>query len=359
MKSLAIHFALLLTLFVCSTSQGAELLLRERATQRGAIVRLGDIADISAASTMEVRSLSGTPLFPAPAPGTKQFLSLAQVRDLLVARGLQMDSLTIRGASVVEISSEISREGSTRSVQASSQTPTNKTPATATLSRQEVELRVQQAILQHAENNSTSAGHWRVEISLNDKEAFRVNELGSQFSVRGNQRLRSGRQRFSLGNTESSKDVLVMATLTHVQSVVVVQERVERGDIVRQSDVKIVEREGNVPRGSLTRLEQVVGQVAQRSFRAKDIVQKNHLRAVWQVRRGETVSLFVRTGGIVVRTRAVAKQDGAMGDLISVEMLENKQRLNVSVSGPGEVAIHATGGQTTDYASLNRSTRRR
>ena len=356
MKSLAIHFALLLTLLVTSTGQGAELLLRERVAQQGAIVRLGDIAEIVANSTGEMKSLSSTPLFPAPAVGTRQYLSLSQVRDLLVARGIQMDSLTIKGASVVEVSSE---PRTSPVQQATVQQTTNAKPTESTFSRRDVELRVQQAIQQRVENNSTGAGHWRVEVSLNEKENFQVNQLGATLAVRGNRKLRSGRQRFSFGNAQSSKDVHVLATLTHVQSVVVVQQRVERGDIVRQSDVKIIEREGNVPNGSLSRLEQVVGQVAQRSFRPKDIVQKNHLRAVWQVRRGETVSVFVRTGGIVVRTRAVAKQDGAMGDLITVEMFENKQLLNVSVSGPGEVAIHATGGQATDYASLNRGTRRR
>ncbi len=353
MKSLAIHFALLLTLLITSTGQGAELLLRERASEHGAIVRLGDIADISAASTMEVRSLSNTPLFPAPAAGTRQFLSLAQVRDLLVARGIQMDSLSIKGARTVEIGANI--------VQTVASTKTDEPQ----ISRHEIELRVQQTILEHVQDVSTGEGEWRVEVLLNEKETLEVSALGVSLAVRGQRQLRSGRQRFYLSSMQHlsdmkrGKEVYVMATLTQVQSVVVVQQQIERGNIVRESDVKIIEREGKLPSGSLTRLEQVVGQVAQRSLRPKTILQKNHIRAAWQVRRGETVSVFVRTGGIVVRTRAVAKQDGAMGDLITVEMPENKKRLSVSVSGPGEVAIHATGGRTTDYASLDRRDRLR
>ena len=309
MKSLALHFALLLTLLVTSTGQGAELLLRERASQPGAIVRLGDIADISAASTREVRSLSSTPLFPAPAAGTQQFLTLAQVRDLLVARGLQMNSLTIKGARTVEIGARV-----VPTVASTKHTEPQ-------ISHQEIELRVQQAILQHAQDVSTSEGQWRVEVLLNEEKALQVAALEASLAVRGQRQLRSGRQRFylsgmqHLSDMQRGKEVYVMATLTQVQSVVVVQQQIERGNIVRESDVKIIEREGKLPSGSLTRLEQVVGQVAQRSLRPKTILQKNHIRAAWASspwRDGQRP--FVRTGGIVVRTRGRCKTrwcDGA------------------------------------------------
>ncbi len=346
MKSLTYTYALLLLLLVHPTSRGAELVLRERATQQSAIIRLGDIADISAASPAELKLLASTPLLPAPAPGTQQFLSLAQVRDLLIARGVQIDQLTIQGAHTVEIGA------------ATKQTESQQKPATTQLTHQEVELRVQQAIEQHLQNN-TNVGRWRVEVSLNGGQVTKIAELGADFKVRGQRQLRSGRQRFFLNGGEDSKDVLVTAKITKFQSVVVVRQRIEREQLVRASDVEMIEREGNLPSGSLTDIEQVVGKVAQRSLRPEDIVQKNHLRAAWQVRRGEVVSVHVRSGGIVVRTRAVAKENGAMGDLIFVELLENKKRLAVSVSGPAEVAVHATGGRATDYASLNRDERRR
>lgn len=367
MKSITYYLALLLTLLAHSSSQGAELMLRERATQQGTIVRLGDIADISTASSTEMRILTSTPLLPAPAPGTQQFLSVAQVRELLVARGLQMDQLTIKGARIVEIGSVA--KSTTKML--TTKMPTTKTdaePTTPQLTFQAAELRVQQAIEQHLHNNTserdTSAGRWRVEVTLTQNQIDKIAGLAKNFEARGQRPIRlgkgrSGKQRFFLSDGGDSKDILVTATITQIQSVVVVRQRIEREQLVRAVDVEILEREGNLPGGSLTDLEQVVGKVAQRSLRPDDIMQKNHVRAAWQVRRGETVSVFVRTGGIVVRTRAIAKENGAMGDLISVEMLEGKKRLTVSVSGPGEVAVHATGGRATDYASLRRDERRR
>jgi len=51
MKSFTYYLALLITLLANFPSQGADLVLRERATQHGAIIRLGDIADIGAKSS--------------------------------------------------------------------------------------------------------------------------------------------------------------------------------------------------------------------------------------------------------------------------------------------------------------------
>ncbi len=371
MKSLAYYFALLLTLLAHSSSQGVELMLRERATQQGAIVRLGDIADISNVSSAERRILTSTPLLPAPAPGTQQFLSVAQVRELLVARGLQMDQLTIKGARIVEIGSvatSTTKRPTTKQI-----TKNDESLATTKLTFQAANLRVQQAIERHMHQNTskrdtskknTHAGRWRVEVTLNQNQIDKIAGLAKNFVARGQRPIRwgkgrSGKQRFFLSDGDDDKKFLVTATITQIQSVVVVRQRIEREQLVRAIDVEILEREGILPSGSLTELEQVVGKVAQRSLRPDDILQKNHLRAAWQVRRGETVSVFVRTGGIVVRTRAIAKENGAMGDLLSVEMLEGKKRLAVSVSGPGEVVVHATGGRATDYASLRRDEQRR
>ncbi len=341
MKLLPCTFALLLALLVHSSSQGAELVLREYATQHGPIIRLGDIADIGASSPAELKILASTPLLPAPAPGTQQFLSAAQVRDLLTARGLQIERLTIQGAALVEIGSN------------TQPTKSEQEPQTPKLTHQAAELQVQQAIEGYLQSE-TSVGQWRVEVLLSERLVSQVAQLGVPVEARGQRKLRSGRQRFFLSSGEGEKELLVTATITQIQKVVVVRQRIQRDQLVRAVDVEILQREGHLPSGSLTDLEQVIGKVALRALRPDEILQKNHVRAAWQVRRGETVKVFVRTGGIVVRTRAVAKENGAMGDLIAVEMLEGKKRLTVSVSGPGEVAVYATGGRTTDYASLSR-----
>jgi len=356
MKSLSYSLVLLTALLASSSSDGAEFVLRERATQNGTVIRLGDIADISTASSSELKRLASTPLLPAPAPGTQQFLNVSQVRELLVARGIPIKGMTFSGAQVVEIGAAtvLPKTGSLKTV--SSATDAQSMPLE--LSKREVELRVQLAIersLQSITNN-----RWRVEVLLNEKQALEISSLGDELLVRGKPQPRSGKMRFVLSASGKNKSELaVMATVTEIRSVVVVKQRIERGHLIRAANVEIREQEGNLPKGSIADLQLVIGKEALQTLRPEKIVQQNQIRAALQVRRGETVNVFVRTGGIVVRTRAVSKSNGALGELIILETLADKKRIDASVSGPGEATVYATGGRATDYASLNRDDRRR
>lgn len=357
MKFLTTTFVALALLSFVFNCEAATLLLREQASEHGSLVRLGDVADIAAATPAEVQTLSNTPLFPAPAVGTQFYLTVEKLRDLLVARGLDTGQLSIKGSLVVEIgqATEIGQSASpSPTVKNSSVAPTKQA---AELSADEARMRIGAAIQDYL-HSTTSAGRWRVEVSLSKTQLKQFEALGHNFSARELQSPRSGRVRFELiGGPDATMDVI--AELTHSQTVVVAKRAIARGELVRAVDVELREREGNLPGGTLTTLQEVVGKVAQRSFKPNDVFQHSYLRAPWLVRRGETVSTFVRTGGIVVRSRAIAKQNGAMGELIAVETLSDKQRLDVTVSGPSEVTIYATGGRATDYASLtNRRVRR-
>ncbi len=329
-------------LLVTPEANAAQLMLREQATRHGSIIRLGDVADISAATSVEVETLTSTPLLPAPAPGTVQYLTVARLRDLLVARGIEVDQLTIKGSLLVEIGEALPPVESTSTVV--------KPP----MPQVDGELLVEQAIDQVLQHAST-IGRWRVDIQLSQSQRKQLESLGSDITAHPMQPLRSGRIRFQIRDTNgTSSELTVVADITKIQSVVVTKHSIARGQLVRAVDVEIREREGNLPSGTVADLQLAVGKVALRSFKPDEVVQQNYLRAPWQVRRGETVNAYVRTGNITVRTRAIAKQNGAMGDLIAVETLADKQRLDVTVSGPSEVTVYATGGRVTDYATLER-----
>ena len=339
MKTSCIQLAVLILVLAPITSQAADLVLRDRATDHSPVIRLGDIADISSAHTSEVHDLASTPLMPAPASGTTQYLSVAQVRELLAARGVQLETLKLSGASVVEIGEAI------------------QLPKVVDLPMQKnLQLDVEASVIQAIEQNllqQSGHSHWRVEFQLSDRDRPRIKALGNTLQARSTRQPRTGRERFFLTDG-LGKEVSVLASITEIQSVVVVKRPIERGQLIGIADVELQQREGNLPVGILNDVQLAIGKEARRGFRVDELLQTNQIRAPWQVRRGETVSAIVRTGGIVVRTRAIAKQDGAHGDLISLETIGDKQRIDASVSGPGEVTVYATGGQTTDYAMLGR-----
>ncbi len=329
-----------------SYALGADVVLRKQATPGGPVIRLGDIADISATTSTTVSDLVSTPLLPAPAPGSKQFLSQAQVRDLLVSRGINIQNLRIRGAAVVQLG------------KASVQPIAKAQEALSIATKSQVKSTLRGAIDQYLQDQ-TGHAQWRIEVQIDATDYRDTASLGTEFQVQGGRPPWTGRQQFRVGPASNGEKITIQATVVKIESVLFALRAIARGDIIRVSDVEIREHEGNVPSTALSTLVQAVGMEAKQSIRANTIVQKNYIRAPLQVKRGETVTVFARSGGISVRTLAVARQEGAMGDLVQVETFEGKKRFAASVSGPRRLDVLAAGAKVKDYATLERRAQRR
>ncbi len=344
---ITLALSIVLTFSISSTiAFGADVVLREQATTVGPIVRLGDVADISAASSSMLKRLSTTPLVPTPARGTTQFLQRSQVRDLLAARGIDILHLRFGGAKVVEIGK----------VSARPEVEPQTTPFA--LSNQEIENLLQEAIEQYL-LNETGHDRWRITVKLNNAIFRNASSLGPNLMVRGGRAPWTGRQQFRVSGMPSDKIVDVQATVVKIQSVLFATRVIKKGDLIRATDVEIRQHEGRVPNLALGSLAQVVGMEAKRTISANAILQENHVRAPLQVQRGETVTVVARTGGVLVRTFAIARQDGAMGDLVQIETLDSKERFAARVSGRQRLEVLAAGTQAVDYATLGRPPLRR
>src|SRR5438552_3302718 len=80
-----------------------DVVLRERVAPHAPVVRLGDVAEVTASDRQQARQLSALPLMPAPAPGTERFLRVREIQDMLSAQGLEVGELHFGGAEQVTI----------------------------------------------------------------------------------------------------------------------------------------------------------------------------------------------------------------------------------------------------------------
>ncbi|MCA9231693.1 MAG: flagellar basal body P-ring formation protein FlgA [Planctomycetales bacterium] len=350
MKTYSSRNTTLLTVLVCCFSlqlaSAADVAVREHATLTGPIVRLGDVADITAGSAATLKNLASTPLIPAPAPGTTQFLERSQIRDLLATRGVNIQDLHFGGQPVVEIGKQ------------PKQPETEAGQATLVLTDLEIEAALHQAIEQYLQSQ-TGHDQWRIELQLGKADIREVGQLGAVLDVQGGRDPWTGRQQFRVGSTALNEKVSVNATIAKVQAVVFCRQPIKKGDIIRATDVEVRQHEGRVPSDTLVSLDQVVGMEARRSISPNSIMQENQVQAPIQVQRGETVKVVARTGGISVRTYVVARQDGAVGDLVQVETLDGKQRFAARVAGHRRLEILASGIQAGDFATLGGNTLQR
>ena len=341
LKRLVIFFAVLA--IGAPSALAANVALRAKSNHQGTMIHLGDIADISAASTSEVNDLATTALLPAPAPGTHHFLRRSQVRELLAARGVDLGAIYMSGAAVVELgeSKPLVEMGA------------DEMPSAAQPTKQEVESSLHASIKQYL---SRQTGHtrWRVETPLDSAAYLRVANLGFELTITGGRKPWTGRQYFKIVGSQADQNMTVVATIAKIQPVVTVLRTIERGELIRTSDVEINEHEGSLSRTAVSSLAAAIGMEARRAIKVDSIVLESDLSAPLLVERGETVTVFARTAGITVRTFAVAREDGAQGELVQVEKLNSKDRFVARVSGRRQLEVLAAGATTGDFASLPR-----
>jgi flagella basal body P-ring formation protein FlgA len=142
------------------------------------------------------------------------------------------------------------------------------------------------------------------------------------------------------------------------QAVVAVR-LLQRGDIIRQADVKLQTIE-KLPRGVSTapQLDEVVGQEVLRGFAMGQPIDKRQLRKPLLVRRGEVIRVKARAAGVQVLTTARATEQGALGDIIVVQSLENREKYAAHITGLQQAEVYAAAVTATDTRQNRRVPRR-
>jgi flagella basal body P-ring formation protein FlgA len=122
--------------------------------------------------------------------------------------------------------------------------------------------------------------------------------------------------------------------------VAVLARAVERGAIIKDSDVEMERRpRAEVGRDALRDRDHVVGLAARDNLQIGRALRASDLMRPEIVQRNETVTLTVEMPGIMLTARGKALEGGAEGDVISVSNEQSKRVLQGIVIGAGRVAI--------------------
>lgn len=100
-----------LVTLMCGIGHAAEFRLRNRCQSRGPLVTLGDVAEIVAVDSRQAASLGAIELFPAPASSRQHYLSLRELQDLLLSRGVNLSEHRFSGANQVAVEAASAGEG--------------------------------------------------------------------------------------------------------------------------------------------------------------------------------------------------------------------------------------------------------
>jgi flagella basal body P-ring formation protein FlgA len=88
-----------------------------------------------------------------------------------------------------------------------------------------------------------------------------------------------------------------------------------------------------------TRLQDVAGQTARVPIANGEVISPRQLEASVAVRRGDVVTLEVRKGNLLIRTKGIALEDGRLNEQIDVENQRSGRQLRGIVTAPGVVTM--------------------
>lgn len=100
-----------------------------------------------------------------------------------------------------------------------------------------------------------------------------------------------------------------------------------------------LERRSVYSPGIALRLEDVVGRVPKRSLRAGDPIPLSTLETMPDIRRGDVVTVEVRSGTARLRLSAVAERDAHSGDLLELRNPASGKTFRARLDGPKAVVV--------------------
>jgi len=132
----------------------------------------------------------------------------------------------------------------------------------------------------------------------------------------------------------------VPAELRVYRDVLVVARPMQRGESFGSNDVLLEERDVLAGGGAaLTRLEEAIGLNAKRAINANTVLTAALIESPVLVRRGDSISISSRSGGVSVQTSAICLSDGRSGERIRARNLRSNRVIDVRVTGPGTAEV--------------------
>jgi len=313
----------------------AEIRIRSAATPKGGLVLLGDIAEIFARGEEEAERLAAAAIAPAPAPGARRFLRLADIKRALERRGVRLAEHRFSGASTVTLQSP------DRIARGDQRTPARVAP---TNSRGGATA-ASDAILVYLGEKLPEAGNCQIDVRLSPSQQVKLAAAETPVRASGGRAPWVGDQQFTL--QFGAEHLPVRATVRLPTTAVVAVRSLPRGVLVRREDLALREVElsnlRTAPGRTLGRVEDAVGKETIRAIRSGQLLDRRWLRSPLLVRRGEVLTVYARSSGISVRTVARATQDGSQGEVITVETLgtAKRRRFEARVVEPQVVEVWA------------------
>jgi flagella basal body P-ring formation protein FlgA len=296
--------------------------LRANVTVTSDVVRIGDVID-NAGTAGQIA------IYRAPDLGTTGSLPTAQVLNVLRARQV----IGVATGDIKEV---------------------KVTRLARTVEAKEIELQVARAIehrggLGEAANLQLTFDRDMQDLRLDASFTGTLQMVASRFDPR------NGRfdVSFEIANETASAPTRLRFTGTAIETVeaAVLMRDVERGDILKSSDVVTERRPRAEIVGEAANRDRAVGMQVRRAIRTGQALKVGDLAKPDLVQREQGVTLIFQTPGLYLTMRGKSLDNGTEGDVVNVLNLQSKRTVTGTVVGRGQVAIQVATPRLPDQTA--------
>lgn len=329
----------LMTICLTTSSHPTTIRLRSEAVVVAPTVALGDVADVFNVEPAEVARLSRTVLGNAPETGRSMRWNMQEVKKGLENAGVRTAFLEFSGSQSVEVRSAANGVPSGKGA---------RTPVANVESRHRELVGDPSGITAQIEASIRNFGAWPMDELKIEVDHRLANDWLSRRGAM-NWQLRLPEQ-WTLGSQRVALEVPIQGDFARFQIDVVIQRerralvachRITRGatitaEDIRSATVTVTRDDGNI----LVDPALAIGKTATRSLEPHQPISSRDLKAPAVVFRGSQVTVYVRFQTATIEMTAQAKEDGAVGEWISV--------VNPTTQKPLDSKVRVVGFQTAE-----------
>jgi flagella basal body P-ring formation protein FlgA len=134
--------------------------------------------------------------------------------------------------------------------------------------------------------------------------------------------------------------IFISVMITPFDSVVILTQPLQRGEIATQSFLAIMRKDVSPLRGNyLTNIDSVLNKTATRTLAAGSVVLQKDFIEPKLVKRGDNVAITANTSGIAIKMNGIAQSDGIRGQRIQVKNQNSNRVINAIVIDAGLVSV--------------------
>ncbi|MBA3315840.1 MAG: flagellar basal body P-ring formation chaperone FlgA [Planctomycetota bacterium] len=327
-RTVALHIAAIIFVFVDSATAGVLVAFRDQATVERSLVTLGDVAELHSTEPADAQRLSAVILGPAPAAGRESPITFETVRSRLLSAGLDLADIQFSGPATVTV---MGLKAASNRV---SMPRTSRVAPPAAKSR--IEQVVVEAIRRYLAVQSRG-GSFEVSANVADDTAHLLATAETRgVDVSGGRAPWTGRQTFLLrviDTAEKIHEVRVECLVSARPSVLATRQALPRGHVIGPDDLVWKKAESEAEAGCVTDPKELLGRETQQPLRSGQAIARDAVKTLSLVRNGQFVTVSSRRPGLAVQRVMKARADGALGEVIALQTLEDHKTILARVTG--------------------------